>query len=590
MSDSKDSTVTYTKVSSPFEDLSVIGSQGVVVYGYEGLPMHLPSPGYVPGPEQPSSPDYVPGPEHPPLPVYVPYVLEPAYPVYMPHEDDALPAVSPTADSPGYITKSNLEEDKDEDEEEKHLAPSDSVPPPSYRTTARMSIRAQTSIPFSFKIPSLPLPASSTHLLGYRATMIRLRAESPSTSYLLPLSPHIILLHTRASMAIMRAATPSTYILAPRLETPLSGTPPVLPIPLRTSSPPLLLPSTNRRADVPEVTLPPWKRLCIAIEPRFEVEECLSAHTARPTGGFRADYSLVGTMDAEIRHCPDRDIGYKITDVWEDPDKIVKEIPTTDVAELSLRMTNFVTTVRHDTYEIYRRLDDSEARASCKAWAQSMDACDMTRSETQLDALQSQQRPARDPTHADVPEEDSSVVDSLAARDADRSQNSEDGHDSGTGVRRQAPLARENCVPYKQLNCGKQIKFATCTLLGSALTWWNSYVNTIGYDVSYAMTWTNLKKKMTDKYCPRGEIKKLEELALMCTRMFLEESDKIKRYVGGLPDMIHESVMTSKPKTMQDAVEFATQLMDMKIRTFAERQTENKRKSEDSAGKNQNQQ
>ncbi|GJS30062.1 putative reverse transcriptase domain-containing protein [Tanacetum coccineum] len=83
---------------------------------------------------------------------------------------------------------------------------------------------------------------------------------------------------------------------------------------------------------------------------------------------------------------------------------------------------------------------------------------------------------------------------------------------------------------------------------------------------------------MTDKYCPRGEIKKLEELALMCARMFPEGSNKIERYVGGLPDMIHGSVMTSKPKTMQDAIEFATKLMDKKISTFAEREAENKRK------------
>ncbi|GJW12857.1 DNA-directed DNA polymerase [Tanacetum coccineum] len=98
---------------------------------------------------------------------------------------------------------------------------------------------------------------------------------------------------------------------------------------------------------------------------------------------------------------------------------------------------------------------------------------------------------------------------------------------------------------------------------------------------------------MTDKYCPRGEIKKLEvemwnlkvkgtdvvgynqrfhELALMCARMFPEESDKIEKYIGGLPDMIHESVMEAKPKTMQDAFEFATELMDKKISTLAERQ------------------
>ncbi|GKB98524.1 reverse transcriptase domain-containing protein [Tanacetum coccineum] len=105
-----------------------------------------------------------------------------------------------------------------------------------------------------------------------------------------------------------------------------------------------------------------------------------------------------------------------------------------------------------------------------------------------------------------------------------------------------------------------QVKFSTCTLLGNALTWWNSHVRTVGNDVAYAMTWTELKKKMTDKYCPRTEIKKLEvelwdlkvkgtdvigynqrfqELALLCVRMFPEESDKIERYVGGFPDMIY---------------------------------------------------
>ncbi|GKC36861.1 hypothetical protein Tco_1049245 [Tanacetum coccineum] len=146
---------------------------------------------------------------------------------------------------------------------------------------------------------------------------------------------------------------------------------------------------------------------------------------------------------------------------------------------------------------------------------------------------------------------------------------------------------------FRISNCTmeNQIKFSTCTLLGVALTWWNSHVRTVGHDVAYAMTWTDLKKKMTDKYCPRSEIKKLEvelwnlkvkgtdvlgynqrfqELALLCVRMFSEEFDKIEKYVGGLPDMIHGSVMASRPKTMQDAIEMATELMDKKISTLAE--------------------
>nr|GEW13658.1 hypothetical protein [Tanacetum cinerariifolium] len=136
-------------------------------------------------------------------------------------------------------------------------------------------------------------------------------------------------------------------------------------------------------------------------------------------------------------------------------------------------------------------------------------------------------------------------------------------------------------------NCYANTVFATCTLLESALTLWNFHVTTVGPDVAYAMTWTNLRKKMTDKYCPRVEIKKLE---VELWNLKVKESDKIEKFIGGLPDMIHESVMASKPKTMQDVIEFTTELMEKKISTFAKRQAENKRKFKDTSKNNQNQQ
>ncbi|GJY67872.1 hypothetical protein Tco_0470854 [Tanacetum coccineum] len=115
------------------------------------------------------------------------------------------------------------------------------------------------------QIPSLPLPVSSPipvlslsphaspiRPLGYRAAMIRLRAEGASTSHSLPLPPPIILSHTRP-------------------DAPSPGTPP------------LHLLSTDRKADIPEVTLPPRKRLGIALGPRYEVGESSSAAAARPT-------------------------------------------------------------------------------------------------------------------------------------------------------------------------------------------------------------------------------------------------------------------------------------------------------------------
>ncbi|GJW33097.1 hypothetical protein Tco_0053129 [Tanacetum coccineum] len=234
------------------------------------------------------------------------------------------------------------------------------------------------------------------------------------------------------------------------------------------------------------------------------------------------------------------------------------------------------------------------------------------------------------------------IVDALAECDVDRSRNGDDSHDSGTGRRRQAPPTREctysdflKCQPlnfkgnegvvgltkwfekmesvFHIRNCIVvcQIKFATCNLQGNALMWWNSHVKTVTHEVAYAMTWKTLKKMMTDKYCTRGEIKKLKikmwnlkvkgtdvvsynqhfhELSLMCSRMFLKESDEIEKYIGGLPDMIHGSVMASKPKTMQDAIEFVTELMDQKIRTIVERQTDNKRNLDDNLSDNNAQQ
>ncbi|GJT23742.1 putative reverse transcriptase domain-containing protein [Tanacetum coccineum] len=156
-----------------------------------------------------------------------------------------------------------------------------------------------------------------------------------------------------------------------------------------------------------------------------------------------------------------------------------------------------------------------------------------------------------------------------------------------------------------------QVKFATCTLLGAALTWWNGHVRTLGHDAAYAMTWGTFKKKLTDKYCPNGEIKKLEielwnlkvrgndvaaytqrfqELALMCTKFLADETAKIDKYIGGLPDNIHGNVMSARPKTLDFAIELANDLMDQKLRTYAERQNDNKRKADDSSRNHHQQQ
>ncbi|GJX45157.1 hypothetical protein Tco_0261833 [Tanacetum coccineum] len=422
MSDSEDSTVTYTAVSSPFKDGSDIGSPGV-----DGPPI-MPEDPYayiVAAYQAPPSPDYMPGPEEPQSPPPLDFVPEPMYPEYMPQEDEILPAEEqplpaaalPTADSPGYVPESDPEEepeeddedpeedpadypadrddddeeeepfgddaddedeDEDEEEEEEHPAPADSVLP-VHRITSRISIRDEPSIslpprekverllalttpppspltPLSSPLPQIPSPplpasppasvlpasppASPIRLLGYRAAMIRLRAETPSTSH---------------------------------------------PLPLPTSSPPLqLLSSDARTGQALRLHYHLGKRLGVDLGPRYEIGEGSSAAAARPTGGRRADYGFVGTMDTEIRRQRAKEVGYRIRDVLGSPKETVEEVaPMTLEGDRQTQIYQSVETLVDDSQYHYEtaRLLDQEALVSREAWGCSIEVSYMTRSE-----------------------------------------------------------------------------------------------------------------------------------------------------------------------------------------------------------------
>ncbi|GJZ94124.1 reverse transcriptase domain-containing protein [Tanacetum coccineum] len=131
-------------------------------------------------------------------------------------------------------------------------------------------------------------------------------------------------------------------------------------------------------------------------------------------------------------------------------------------------------------------------------------------------------------------------------------------------------------------------------------------IRTLGPE-AYSMTWDVLKKKMTDKYCPQGEIKKLEielwnlkvkgndvptytkhfqELTLICTKFVANETEKVDKHISGLPDKIYGNVKSSRPKTLDETIELANELMDRKLRTYAEKKTDNKRKVDYSSRNN----
>ncbi|GJQ88979.1 reverse transcriptase domain-containing protein [Tanacetum coccineum] len=267
----------------------------------------------------------------------------------------------------------------------------------------------------------------------------------------------------------------------------------------------------EEETDRPEITLPPRKRLDVDLGPRYEIGESLAAATTRMIGGRRVDYGFVGTMDTKIRRQRAEEVGYGIRDVWVDPREAIEEVVTLG------------------SYMAYYQGKGQLARG--------INVAERTY------RLRSVYRSA------------------LAPHDATQ-EVADDTITSGNGC---------------QKACAR-----------NALTWWNSHVKTTTPEAAHAMPWRTLKKMMTDKYCPRGEIKKFEfemwnlkvkgndvvtysqhfqELALMCDRMFPEEIDQVEKYVGGFPDTIHGSVIATKPKTMQDAIEFATELMDNKINT-----------------------
>ncbi|GJW73092.1 hypothetical protein Tco_0132462, partial [Tanacetum coccineum] len=526
---SEDSTVTYTAVSSPF-----------------------------------GGPDYPPSPK---------FVLEPVYPEFMPPEDDVLPAkeqplpiaVSPTADSPRYVCESDPEEgpeeeddedpeedptdyptdrddgddeeeeepsrdeaddeeeDEDDEEEEEHPALANSVPPPVHRVTVRISIRPQTpvSLPSDTKIPSPPLlvsspllvsppsPASLTYLLGYQAAMIWLRAEAPSTSHSLSLPPPIILSCTRS-------------------DGPPSGTLPILPIPLPTSSPSLLLPSTDHGADRPEDTDEIYVRLDEAQDDRLLMsgrlntlfrDKCAHAHTA-----------LLMEREARLSR-----------EAWG------QSMDASNLARSEV-MTLHTQVVAQQSEIAGLRAADRTRQAQLAETLRLMSTL-----QTQVTALYSQLGPASGLAQPEIPKE-------AGTRDANRNTNGDDSHNSGMGVRRTERVARE--YTYLDFMKCQPLNFKGMEGVVELIQWFEKMETVFSI---------NLKKKMTDKYCPRAEIKKLE-----AELMFPEESNKIERYVGGLPDMIHGSVVASKPKTMQEAIDIATEQMDKKIRTFAERSGEKK--------------
>nr|GEW44316.1 reverse transcriptase domain-containing protein [Tanacetum cinerariifolium] len=526
-----------------------------------------PSPDYIPGPEAPPSPDYILGPKAPPLPDYIP---GPEYPKYLSPADDVFPteeqplpaAVSPTAESPGYITDSKpemkpKEEDGDdekskgnsinyptnrgdddaddegddlsednadeaessnsEEEEEEHLALTVPAPalhssisafedsdetepfeegetaatPPlfEYHVAAKISVRPHIPMPFHSEseverllaIPTPPLSPVSPTSYPLPPFLMPL----PIFTALLP-PPPIILPCTRASMVLMRSAAPSTFILAPRSRTPPIGTPPLLPIPLPTLSfpLPLLLPSTSGSESIPEADMPLWKRACFTT----------------PTGGYEVGVSSIAAA-RQIRPA------LTVDDSRRSKDRLIGRMRR-EKRYFRTLSTTYAKEVAHSRNYCTQIMDYCQSRE--------------VHTSTLVTRIEALQRDCVTKALAEYETQRNSVV------------NGDTSHTTGTGPRIVCP-ARE-CTYKDYLNCGplkfngtegvigltrwfertefvssisnctseNQVKFTSFTLIGSALTWWNSHMGAVSQEVAYAMPWKTLRQMMTAKPMLQG--------------------------------------------------------------------------------------
>ncbi|GKA56274.1 hypothetical protein Tco_0755346 [Tanacetum coccineum] len=309
-----------------------------VVYTIFGLPMH---------PVDPPSPDYVPALGAVSSPYLRANVLSDPEEKEASEEEDkehltlADPVLAPVVDH----VPSSEETEPFETDESATTPPS----PPAGRTTTWMFVRPQSPMPSLSEVEvkrllALPTPPPSP-LISLSPPSVEERFARCLAAPALPLPP--------------LPPLPSSLYLPQLVPTSLPApSPPLPPLPTSLFIPPLV----DRREDIPKVELPPRKRLRLTTPTlRYEVRESSTA-AARPTGGHRADYGFIGTLDAETRRQRAKEVGYGIRDVWVDPSEAIEEIAPTTLEGVNAKVTELVEVHEEDTQDIYAMIEDAQDR------------------------------------------------------------------------------------------------------------------------------------------------------------------------------------------------------------------------------------
>nr|GEU89293.1 reverse transcriptase domain-containing protein [Tanacetum cinerariifolium] len=134
-------------------------------------------------------------------------------------------------------------------------------------------------------------------------------------------------------------------------------------------------------------------------------------------------------------------------------------------------------------------------------------------------------------------------------------------------------------------NCVEENKvtFATGNLTDDALSWRNAYAQPIGIEQANKTTWPELKRLLTNKYCPRNEVKKMEDEFY---NLIVKGID-LKTYVKRFQELA--VLCPNMPQTLEEAINIAQRLMDHMIkRGFIQGTSDHKRKFDDRRNSNNN--
>nr|GEY14076.1 hypothetical protein [Tanacetum cinerariifolium] len=567
-----------------------------------------------PGPEHPPSPDFMPGPgTHLHLSMYR-YVAD--------SDPDEDPEEDPEEDHADYPAGGGDDDDGDDDDNDDDMSDEDEDEEPfedeeDDEENEHLALVNSTIVLIIDLVPSAEdIEAFETDEAALTPAeverLLSLPVPSPS-----PLTPLSSLLPQIPSPPL--PPPPSALHLPPLIPTSLPL--PLSPLPPLTAL--LSIPSpVDHKEDTSKAKLPPRKRLC------------LTDLTSR----------FIGTMDAEIKHQKADEVSYSIKDVWVDLIETVAKDRQTQIYQ----RVDILAKDRQFHYETARLLDQ-EALVSQEAWAQSIGLSSSIHYELQaysthtqmqeyciasqeslmttliahvsslqgqlsvaLGQIQTLQARVMLYNHCNnMPQKRTSAARAAAAAPMTAAavkqliearvfaalanhkalRNSTNGqgdeiHNSDTEMRGTVRTPRE-CTYKDFLNC-KPLTFKGTEGV-VVLSQWFEKMESV-FQISNRVVENQVKFAtctfLGEKYCLRGEIKKLEielwnlkvkgtdvasytlrfqELALMCGRMFHEESDEVEKYVGGLHDMIWGNVMSDQPKTMAKAIEIIALMYQVQL-------------------------